>query len=153
MSPNSLDPRSPAAYRRRARPFIFVGYILAVAGLSAIFSPPPDSQTTVAQLVSPTADLTWQVAYALGGILIAFGALLPRPDIEGWGLWLAIFALLVNLLALLAVRGVAGAGLAPAAYVLTLWIVYSRIVDLHTAARTERRAGPRHGPEFRQAPR
>jgi hypothetical protein len=150
LSPRSLDPRWPSDYRRRGRPFIFVGYLLAAAGIGAILNPEVSDRTTVSQLLSPTADLTWQLAYAIGGSLMALGVLAARPAAEVLGLWLAFYALALNGIALMAVRGFAGSGLALAAYALTAWVVFGRVQDLHAAAKLERRHPPRRGAQHRR---
>src|SRR5690348_2974578 len=91
LSPNSLDPRSPRAYRRRAAPLLLPAYLLILAGVSALAQPQTAERTTVARLLPAYLEAIWQVSYVLAGLLIAAGILWPRPRpaIEAIGLWLA----------------------------------------------------------------
>lgn len=133
---HSLDPSNVRAYRRRAVPLLLPAYLLVIAGIGALLNPDAAERTTVARLLPSYIEAIWQGAYILGGILIAYGAMRPRPAIEIVGAWLALYALGLNLVALIVVAGVAGAGIAPFAYVLTLSVLALRISDLHSAAKT-----------------
>jgi hypothetical protein len=141
----SLDPRNARAYRRRAAPFLLPAYLLVLAGIGAIANPDSADRTTVARLLPASIELVWQVSYILAGLLITAGVLWPRrpqPAFEAIGDWVAIWALAVNLLALLAVRGIAASGMAPFAYVLTATLLALRIADLHASAKTPPPAWP-----------
>jgi hypothetical protein len=119
-------------------------WLLVQAGLAAFAHPDEAAQTTVAQLLPRNVELLWQTGYMLAGLLMVVGVLWPRPTVEVVGHWLGLWALTVNVLALLAVRGVAGAGIATAAYGVTMLALVTRIRSLHALPpRQERRKVPR----------
>lgn len=129
MSPNSLDPRAQRAYRRRAAPYLLPAWLLLAAGLGALFG--QGDATTVSQIINVTwiEDL-WLVSYTVAAVLLIVGLMWPRPSIELVGDWLALWALLVNLGCLLAVRGLFGSGLAVFSYAITMTVLSLRISDL-----------------------
>lgn len=143
MSPMSLDPHHARDYRRRGRPLVLLGFLCLSAGLGALVDPSAAGNTTVAQLVTPTVELTWQLAYTVGGALMVIGVLALRPDVESLGLRAVGAALAINFVALVIVRGLAGAGAALGALALSGWVIAGRLGDLRSAARRDRRRSPR----------
>lgn len=142
-----------ARYREEGMPLLFLAYGLLQAGIAALIDPDAAEATSVARLLPRGFELIWQGAYVLAGIAIAYGVLRPRPIVEAVGLQLAGWALGINLLALLLLRGPAGSGTALAAFLIALVIVIWRIHVLHRRARSDRRTMQRifDGPDRRRA--
>lgn len=134
MSPNSLDPRSPRAYRRRAVPILAYGLSGVIVGLCGLLAPSLLGPTSVSLALSGTISSLWLLCYAIAGALITVGILLLRPEVETVGLWLMGATALVNAMTILVLRGPFTGGLTCASLLLAVWVLGSRIADLHDAA-------------------
>lgn len=133
MSPNSLDPTNRWAYRRRASPYLLPAYLLLVAGVGALLDPDQAGSNTVTQVIDTRwVEVLWQASYALAAVFLIIGLTWPKPTIELAGDWLALWALVVNLTAVLWVRGPIGAGLAAFSYLVCIVVISVRIYDLLT---------------------
>jgi hypothetical protein len=133
MSPNSLDPANRWAYRRRALPYLLPTWLLLVAGIGALLDPRQAGSNTVTEVLDARwVEVLWQGSYALAAVLLTVGLLWPKPTVELAGDWLALWALVVNLGAVLIVRGPVGAGLAAFSYLVCIVVISGRIYDLLT---------------------
>jgi hypothetical protein len=140
-------------HRRDGLWVLMPAWFLLQAGFAAFARPEAAAQTTVANLLPRNVELLWQAGYTIAGAALVVGVLWPRPTVEVVGHWLALWALGVNVLALLGVRGIAGAGIATAAYAVTMLALVTRIRTLHGLPM---RDGPDRGlpmRERRRAPR
>jgi hypothetical protein len=145
MSPSSLDPHNRREYRRRASGIEFLGALLLIAGAYGLLAPSPLEESVLASSLSRTARIIWLSLYAGGGALVLTGLYwpkLPRPELEGLGLWLIIGGLATNVLVLFYLRGPIpdGASLTTiAALVLSGRLALRRLGDLERARITDRR--------------
>lgn len=143
MSPESLDPHNARAYRRRARLSRSLGIGAIPVALTALISPATLGPSSVATALAGPLDTAWTLGYLFGGIFAAAGVVwrpFPRPELEALGLWLLIGAMVINGLAIVAIRGPVAGGLTS----IGLWVLadalYARTRDLEEARKRERRA-------------
>jgi hypothetical protein len=143
MSPQSLDPHNAKAYRRRGRLSSRLGLGAIPIAAAALIDPTRLKGGAIAQTLGGPLDTIWLIMYLAGGILAAAGVLwrpIPRPELEVAGVWLLIGAMLINGLAIVAVRGpVAGLLTALGLFVIAD-VLYARARDLDEA-RDRRRPG------------
>lgn len=129
-------------YRGEAFPMLFLAFGLTNAGISALFDPRAADMTSVALLIESDfaiLEFLWQLSYLVAGVLIFIGVLRPWPVVEVIGEWLAMWAMVVNLMALLIIRGPAGTGATFGAFLFAIAVCVIRIHRLHQRAATERR--------------
>lgn len=144
-----------ADYRRAGAPMLLLGFGLAQAGVAALLDPAAADQTSVARVLDRDlhgVELFWQLSYVAAGTLILVGVLWPWPIGEVLGEWLAGWAMFLNALALVALRGLAGAGTSLGAFLVAIGVCYLRIRALHQLAAVERRerSFPFDGPDKRR---
>lgn len=152
MSPSSLDPHNRREYLRRAAGVELLGGLCLLAGAVGLLNPGPLDASPLASELDRVARAVWLALYAGGGALSLAGLYwprLPRPELEGLGLWLLIGGFSINLLGIIALYGPVpnGATLTTvAALLLCIRLAYRRLLDLERASRVDRRAldlGPR----------
>ena len=134
--------RARRDYRREGAVMLLLAFGLVNSGVSALVDPAAAANTSVARVLPESAqsvEATWQVAYILAGVLIAVGVLRPSPVSEVLGEWMAGWALLMNTIALLVLRGPAGTGTSLGAFLMSIAVCALRISLLHDRARRERR--------------
>lgn len=146
---NSLDPRSPREYRRRARVIVAYGLSGAIIGTAGLIHRELLGTASVAQALDGPIDELWLAVYALSGLAAAVGVIALRPELEVRGLWFMLAAALINAAAVFANRGPIGGGITSSSLLLAAWVIHSRIGDLHAAARADRRVIDL-GPELRR---
>src|SRR4051812_31539254 len=153
MSPDSLNPRSPRDYRRRASVIVAYGLSGVIIGGAGLIRPALLGTSSVGTALDSPVAKAWLAAYALGGLLAACGVMSLRPEVETCGLYLLLAAALINAVAIYAVRGPIAGGVTSSGILLAAWVIHRRIGDLHEAARSDRRRrdGPFPGPD-RRAP-
>lgn len=128
-------------YRSEGALMLLLAYGLVQAGVAAIVNPVGADSTSVARLLPDglsVLELGWQVTYVIGGLLIFVGVLRPWPVGEVLGEWAAAWAMFVNILALLLVRGFSGAGASLGAFLIAIGICVLRIRRLHRRAQDRR---------------
>lgn len=141
-------------YRVEAWPMMLLAFGLINGGLGALFNPGSSASTSVAMVLSEQSRIFeqgWIVAYVIAGAAILVGVIKPWPIMEVCGEWIAAWALSVNLLALLLLRGITGTGTSAGAFLVSISICYVRIHRLHVRARRDRRQlnQPYQGPDRR----
>lgn len=136
---------------------LLLAWGLLQAGVAAIIYPTAASATSVSRILPDglhMLEVVWQASYICGGFLIFLGVLRPWPVAEVLGEWLALWAMFINVLALVITRGPfgAGGGAALGAFLLAGGICLIRIRLLHCRARLDRRQhkDPIDGPERRR---
>jgi hypothetical protein len=144
MSPNSLDPRSPRDYRRRASVIVAYGLSGMVIGATGLIDPDLLGTSSIGSALSGPLPEVWLATYAFGGFLAFFGVLALRPEVETVGLYLLVAAALINATAIFAIRGPIAGGVTSTGILLAAWVMHRRIGDLHSAARTDRRETDTH---------
>jgi hypothetical protein len=138
----SLDPRNARAYRRRARLSRSLGLAAIPVALVALLQRDLVGASSAAIALAGPLDTLWLLGYLLGGILLLAGVQwrpYPRPELEGLGVWLMIGAMLINGLAIVAVRGPIGGGLTSLGLFAVADVLYARARDLDEARRRDRR--------------
>lgn len=161
MSPHKtkgyrVTKRERNEYRMEAWPMLLLAFGLVNGGLGALFKSEEAKSTSVAQILEGSAhifEVMWIVAYVAGGVMIFWGVLRPWPVLEVLGEWLAAWALLVNLLALIILRGIPATGTSMGAFLVAISVCLVRIHRLHVRAQHDRRriAEPYDGPDRRVA--
>lgn len=162
MSPRKTRGYLPAtkqerwSYRAEAWPLVFLAFGLLQAGIAALAHPEAADSTSVAMLLHGDwsfLETLWQLSYVLAGALLIVGILVPYPLGEVLGETVAMWAMAINLSALLIVRGLGGAGASFGAFLLALSICAVRIHVIHERARSSRerrmRIQPFLGPDRR----
>jgi hypothetical protein len=139
MSPDSLNPRVPRAYRRRARVIVAYGLSGLIIGTCGLVNRSLLGTASVAQALDGPVDELWLLTYAVAGLLMAGGVTFLRPGVEAVGLWLMLATALINAVAVFANRGPIGGGITSSSLLLAAWVIQSRLGDLHDAARSDRR--------------
>lgn len=149
MSPNSLNPRSGYAYRRRARLSRNLGLAaMPVAGAALVDRALLGTSSAGATLAGPI-DTLWLVAYLAGGAACFAGAAwrpYPRPELEALGCWLLCGSMAINGLAILYLRGPVAGGLTSIGLFAIADALHARAQDLEEARMRERRRRPTHHP-------
>ena len=137
----SLNPRNVRLYRRRGSLSVGLGIAGIVVATAALVDPALLTTSSAAQRLNGPVDEIWLSAYLTGSIMAVAGVMwaIPRPAIEAAGLWLLIFALLVNGIAIVINRGAIGGGITAVPVVAIAWVLWNRIRDLHEAAHYDRR--------------
>lgn len=139
MSPHSLDPGSPRDYRRRATVIVAYGLSGVVLGTAGLLRRDLLGTSSIGAALKGPVDELWLLTFAVAGALAAFGVLALRPQIEIIGDWLLMAGTLINALAIVTVRGPLAGGVSSSAILLTSWVLWRRIADLHEAAHSDRR--------------
>jgi hypothetical protein len=136
---NSLDPANKQAYRRRARPLLFLGVMLFIVGLRGYLVPASADDTAAHIALGPVAYGVWHAGLTLSGLLLIVG-LGPRlmPELEVIGLWAAMWSVLVHSAAILFVFGARATPTLALAGTL-IWVLWGRLDDLRRLALLERR--------------
>lgn len=150
-----LSKRAKRDYRLEAAPMLILAFGLGQAGIAALIDPKSADITSVAQLLDDdyaVLEFFWQISYIASGLFLTVGVLKPWPIVEVLGDWLAAWAMSINLLALLIVRGPGGTGAAMGSFLLAILICGLRIHRLHLRAAMERRSAelPFDGPDRRR---
>lgn len=136
---NSLNPSHIRAYRRRARPMLFLGVMLVLVGLRGYIVPASADDTAAHMVLGSIAYGVWHAGLTLSGVLLIVG-LGPKvmPEVEVVGLWAAMWAVVVHSAAIVMVFG--GRAASTLALALTLlWVLWGRIDDLRLFALSDRR--------------
>lgn len=135
----SLDPHNRRAYRKRARPMLFLGVMMLVVGLRGYLVPASADDTAAHAALGAIAYAVWHAGLTLSGVLLIAG-LGPRlqPEIEVVGLWTGLWAIAVHSAAILAVFGARAIPTLAIAFTL-MWVLWGRIDDLRVYASTDRR--------------
>jgi hypothetical protein len=136
----SLDPHNKRAYRRRARPVLFLGVMLLLVGLRGYIVPATADDTATHEALGATAYGIWHAGLTVSGLLLIVG-LGPRllPEIEVLGLWSGMWAVGVHSAAILSVFG--SRAIPTVALAVTLvWVLWGRIDDLRVYALRDRRS-------------
>jgi hypothetical protein len=148
----SLDPHNTRAYRKRARPMLFLGTLLLLVGLRGYLVPADADDTAAHTALGPTVYAIWHAGLTLSGVLLIAG-LGPRlrPEIEVLGLWVGLWAISVHASAIALVFG-ARAIPTLALVVAFMWVLWGRLDDLRSYALADRRKRPQPypGPERRR---
>jgi hypothetical protein len=148
VSPHSLDPRQPREYRRRARVIVAYGISAFLIGMAGLIDPERLGSSSIAVALNSHVDEVWLSAYGLGGLLASVGVVTRRPDVEVAGLWMLLAAALINALAIITTRGIVAGGITAVTVLLSAWVISSRIGDLHSAAKVDRRDPSREHQRF-----
>lgn len=136
--PSSLSPNDPRHYRRRARGIVFLAGLCFASGLAGLLGTGSSASELGAELAD-IARVVWLGLYAGGGLLVLVGVYwpgLPRPELEGLGLWPLIGGFTINLLVVLAIRGPLPDGptmTQMTALLLAIWLAHGRALDLEEA--------------------
>jgi hypothetical protein len=96
------------AYRRSARPYIFLGVLCLLAGVGGLLDQEALGQSTIARELGAWAQKVWLGCYALGGLLLLAGTMWPRrarEDIETAGLCMVLGGMAINGMVVLTLRG------------------------------------------------
>lgn len=142
MSPESLDPHNAKAYRRRARLSRSLGIGAIPVALTALVDPDTLGAASVATALAGPIDTFWILGYLFGGMAAAAGVLwrpYPRPELEALGVWLLIGAMVINGLAIVALRGPIAGGVTSVGLWVLADVLYARARDLEEARARERR--------------
>jgi hypothetical protein len=147
-----------SSYRAEAWPIGFLAFGLLQSGIAALLNPTAASATSVAMLLHgdwSVFETLWQASYVLAAVLLFVGILIPYPLAEVLGEWIAMWALAINLVALLIVRGFAGTGASYGAFLIALSVCAVRIMVIHRRAADadvdrRERSEPYPGPERRR---
>lgn len=142
MSPHSLDPHTPRAYRRRARLSTSLGLAAVIVAGAGLIQPDAITNTSAAVALDSSLDLIWLIGYFLGGLLACAGAQwrpYPRPELEAAGAWLLAGAMLINACAIIAIRGPVAGGLTSVGLIALADVLIARARDLESARQSDRR--------------
>lgn len=135
----SLDPHNVRAYRKRARPMLFLGVMMLLVGLRGYLVPATADDTATHEALGSIAYGIWHAGLTISGLLLIIG-LGPRllPEIEVLGLWSSMWAVSVHSAAILSVFG--GRAIPTVALAVTLiWVLWGRVDDLRVFAVRDRR--------------
>lgn len=135
----SLDPHNIRAYRKRARPMLFLGVMLLLVGLRGYLVPASAEDTAAHEALGAITYGVWHAGLTLSGVLLIVG-LGPRlrPEVEVVGLWVGLWAVAVHSVALLIVFGLLSSPTIALAGSL-MWVLWGRIDDLRQIALRDRR--------------
>lgn len=143
----SLDPRFARAYRRRARLSRSLGLAAVIVAGAGLLN--ADALThTAAGLALGAVTYVWLAGYFAGGVASVVGYYwrpFPNPVLEVLGLWLLLGAMIVNGIAIVAVRGPVAGGLTSAGLFAIADVLYGRIRDLEDARVASRRRTEERG--------
>lgn len=134
----SLDPHNMRAYRKRARPMMFLGALLLLVGLRGYLVPASANDTAAHEALGSLAYGVWHAGLTISGVLLIVGVGRLRPEIEVLGLWAGLWAIAVHSAAYLVVFGLVSSPTAALALVL-MWVLWGRIDDLRRFALRDRR--------------
>jgi hypothetical protein len=138
---NSLDPREARLYRRRARLSQSLGLAAVPVSLAALINPAKLTTSSIAVGLSGPLDTIWTVAYLVGGLCAFVGVQwrpVPRPEIEAFGVWLLLGAMLINGLTIVAIRGPVGGGITALGLFALADVLYARTKDLEESRHVRR---------------
>jgi hypothetical protein len=125
------------AYRRSARPYIFLGVLCILAGVGGLLDPEALGQSTLARELGPPAQKVWLGCYALGGVLLLAGTMWPRRAREEWetaGLCLVLGGMAINAMIVLALRGPLTGGTTLLSILFASWMIQGRLQELRERA-------------------
>lgn len=96
----------------------------------ALSDPAALDPSSVSEVLGGTLIYVWAGLYGIGGLLIVIGGLTNRTEAEEPGLLLFLTGMLVNAIAIVAVRHFWGAMVTVSPYVAFAWIAAGRVRDL-----------------------
>lgn len=143
----SLDPHNARAYRRRARPMLFIGALMFAIGLRGYLLPETADDTAAHVVLGSLTYGIWHAGLTLAGLIIVYALMRLRPEIEVIGLWVAIWAVAVHGVAVAVVFGWRSTSTV-ALVLVAIWVLWGRVADLRDFAQRdpppyERRRRPR----------
>jgi hypothetical protein len=138
--PHRVVPDRRRADRDRDRGSIVAGVLAFLACLSTFADPGSLEPSSLAEVLDGKLLYVWASLYGLGGLLIVLGGAFRRTDLEAPGLHLFVAGMVVNGLAIMAVRGGAGSAITLAPFVAFGWIALGRIRDLRRSQHNVQRA-------------
>lgn len=133
----SLDPHNARAYRKRARPMLFIGMMLLAVGLRSYLLPATVDDGAAHRVLGSVTFAVWHAGLTISGMIVIVGLLRLRPEIEVLGLCAAIWAVAVHGLAIILVFGWRGTSTV-ALVLVAVWVLWGRMADLREFALTER---------------
>lgn len=128
----NLDPARVRRIYLEAHAFELLLAVLGVlAAINLLVDPRALSESPIGRTLYPF-DVLWTIAYALSGMGIVYGLVSPSPRVETLALHIFSAGLVGNLVAVLAVRGSAGAASA-ATYLAVIFAFFIRIRAIRKA--------------------
>jgi hypothetical protein len=128
------------AYRRSARPYIFLGVLCLLAGVGGLLDPEGIGTSTIARELGAWAQKVWLGCYALGGLLLLMGTMWPRrarEDIETSGLCMVLGGMAINGMVVLTLRGPIVGGTTLLSILFASWMIQGRLQELRELATFE----------------
>ena len=136
---NSLDPHNARAYRKRARPMLFIGALMFAVGLRGYLLPATVDDSAAHKVLGSLTYGVWHASLTVAGLIIVYGLTRLRPEIEVIGLWVSAWAVSIHGLAVAAVFGWRATSTV-ALVLVCVWVLWGRIADLREIALRERPA-------------
>lgn len=123
-------------FRRAERPYIFLGVLCLLAGISGMVEGLEES--TIGSQLGLWAQRVWLALYALGGLFTLAGTMWPRhsrPEWESLGLCTILGGMGINAVIVLWLRGPVVGGTTLLSILFATWMVQGRLVELRSGER------------------